>query len=79
MKLHYTGMIKEKEKFRMNLKDKLLWFTVKKLRTEQYIYEKKIEAIDYAIFLNNLTDLYIEARDHEEVSKLIKIQNTFIY
>lgn len=63
----------------MNLKDKLFWFTVKKLTTEQYIYEKKIEAIDYAIFLNDLTNLYIKAGDHKEVNELIKIQNVFIW
>ena len=62
----------------MNLKDKLLWFTVKKLRTEQYIYEKQIEAIDYALFLNNLTNLYIKARDNEKVNELLTIQKAFI-
>lgn len=62
----------------MNIKDKLFWFTVKEFKTEKYIYEKQIKAFDYAIFLNNLTGLYIEAHDHEEVNELLKIQSVFI-
>ena len=62
----------------MDLKDKLLWFTVKEFKTEEYIYKKQIESIDYAIFLNNLTDLYIEAHDHEKVNELLTIQRSFL-
>ena len=62
----------------MNLKEKLFWFTAKKLKTEQYIYEKEIKALDYAIFLNDLTNLYIEARDHEKVNELFTIQRAFL-
>ena len=58
----------------MDIKEKLLWFTIRKLKTEQYIYEKQIETFDYVLFLNNLTDLYIEAKDHEKVNELLKIQ-----
>lgn len=62
----------------MNIKDKLLWFTVRKLKTEQYIYEKQKEAFDYALFLNDLTCLYIEAHKYSEVNELLKIQRVFI-
>lgn len=63
----------------MRFNEKRVLFIAKCYKTEKYIYEKKIEAIDYAIFLNDLTNLYIEARDHEEVNKLLKIQEAFIY
>lgn len=62
----------------MRFNDKRFLFIAKCYKTEEYIYEKKIEAIDYAIFLNNLAKLYIEARDFEKVNELIKIQNAFI-
>lgn len=62
----------------MDLKEKLLWFTVKELRTEQYIYEKQIKAFDYAIFLNDLTGLYIKARDHKKVNELLTIQRAIL-
>ncbi len=63
----------------MRFNEKQILFIAKCYKTEKYIYEKKIEAIDYALFLNNLTNLYIEARDHEEANKLLKIQKAFIY
>lgn len=67
-----------KVRIRKDLKDKLFWFNVRQLKTEKYIHEKNIETIDYAIFLNNLTNLYIEARDHEKVNELLTIQRAFL-
>lgn len=62
----------------MSLNDKLLWFMVKKLKTEKYIYKKKIESINYALFLNELTGLYIEACDYKKVNELLTIQRAFL-
>lgn len=62
----------------MRFNEKRFLFMAKCYKTERYIYEKEIEAFDYALFLNNLANLYIEAGDYEEVNKLIKIQNAFI-
>lgn len=67
-----------KVRIRKDLKDKLFWFNVRQLKTEKYIHEKNIETIDYAIFLNNLTNLYIKARDHEKVNELLTIQRAFL-
>lgn len=69
---------KKKVGSRMNLKDKLLRFTVKKYKTERCIYEKQIKAMEFALFLNNLTALYIEACDNEKVKELLKIQRAFL-
>lgn len=66
-----------KVRIRKDLKDKLFWFNVRQLKTEKYIHEKNIETIDYSIFLNNLTNLYIEARDREKVNELLTIQRAF--
>nr|DAH26719.1 MAG TPA: hypothetical protein [Caudoviricetes sp.] len=63
----------------MRFNEKRIQFIVKCYKTEKYIYEKKIEAIDYALFLNDLTNLYIKAGDYKEVNKLFKIQSVFIY
>lgn len=63
----------------MRFNEKRILFIAKWYKTEKYIHEKKIEAIDYAIFLNDLTNLYIEARDYKEVNELLAIQRVFIY
>lgn len=62
----------------MDLKDKLFWFTAKQLRTKEYIYRKQKETFDYALFLNKLTELYIEAGCVAEVEKLLMIQRVFL-
>lgn len=62
----------------MKFNEKRILFIAKWYKTEKYIHEKKIEAIDYAIFLNDLTNLYIEARDHEKVNELLTIQRAFL-
>lgn len=62
----------------MRFNEKRILFIAKCYKTEKYIQEKKIEAIDYAIFLNDLTNLYIEAKDHEKVNELLTIQRTFL-
>lgn len=62
----------------MRFNEKRILFIAKCYKTEEYIYEKKIEAIDYAIFLNDLTNLYIEAKDHEKVNELLTIQRAFL-
>lgn len=62
----------------MDVKEKLIWFTIRELKTQQYIYEKQIETIDYALFLNELTGLYIEARDHRKFHELIKLQKAIL-
>lgn len=59
-------MTKVNEKFKMRFNEKRILFTAKCYKTEKYIYKKKIEAFDYAIFLNGLTNLYIKAKDHEK-------------
>ena len=38
----------------MRFNEKRILFIAECYKTEKYIYEKKIEAIDYALFLNNL-------------------------
>lgn len=62
----------------MRFNEKRILFIAKCYKTEKYIYEKKIEVIDYAIFLNDLTNLYIEAKDHEKVNELLTIQRAFL-
>lgn len=62
----------------MRFNEKRILFIAKCYKTEKYIYEKKIEAIDYAIFLNGLTNLYIEAKDHEKVSELPQFKEHFL-
>lgn len=63
----------------MNLNEKRILFVARCYKTEKYIHEKEIEAIDYAIFLNDLINLYNEARDYKEVNELLAIQRVFIY
>lgn len=62
----------------MNFNEKRILFIARCYKTEKYIHEKEIEAFDYAIFLNDLTNLYIEARDHEKVNELLTIQRAFL-
>lgn len=62
----------------MRFNEKRILFIAECYKTEKYIYEKKIEAIDYALFLNNLTNLYIEAEEHEKVYELLTIQRAIL-
>ena len=62
----------------MKIKDKLFWFDIRNTKTMINIHKKAISTFDYALFLNELTKMYIEAKTHDEVKELLKIQNIII-
>lgn len=64
--------------YKENMELKLLRFELEQLDTEVHILNKRKQLYKDSLFWNDLTNLYIEARDYEKVNELLTIQRTFL-